>query len=190
MISFPKTSFFIYDIITYMFTPLSKRTLAFLAALVLLALSRLAPGFLPWLTLPLTLLILLILVSWLLPLLVESRTNRVRPEPALPASREARQIHSQLFIADLHADPLMWNRDLLRRHSYGHIDLPRLVEGNVALQVFGVVTQSPPGQNFEKNPSNKDQITPLVICQGWPLPTWNSRLQRALYQAARVCRQG
>jgi microsomal dipeptidase-like Zn-dependent dipeptidase len=169
-----------------MYTSISKRTLALLSTLVLLALSLMAPVFLPWLTLPLILLILLILVSWLLPLLVESRTNRVRPEPALPASREAHQIHSQLFIADLHADPLMWNRDLLRRHSYGHIDLPRLVEGNVALQVFGVVTQSPPGQNFEKNASNKDQITPLVICQGWPLPTWNSRLQRAVYQAARL----
>jgi microsomal dipeptidase-like Zn-dependent dipeptidase len=32
----------------------------------------------------------------------------------------------------MHADPLLWGRDLLKRASRGHVDLPRLIEGNVA----------------------------------------------------------
>jgi membrane dipeptidase len=49
--------------------------------------------------------------------------------------------HTQLFIADMHADTLMWpSRDLLERHEFGHVDLPRLIEGNVALQAFTIVT--------------------------------------------------
>jgi microsomal dipeptidase-like Zn-dependent dipeptidase len=61
-----------------------------------------------------------------------------RPPPqAAPILRGA--------IADLHADGLMWGRDLLQRQpGIGHADLPRLAEGGVALQVFTVFTVTPP----------------------------------------------
>src|SRR5215813_9648913 len=55
-----------------------------------------------------------------------------------PASEQARALHKTLLVADLHADTLMWNRDLLKRGDWGHVDLPRLVEGNVAAQSFTV----------------------------------------------------
>ena len=60
--------------------------------------------------------------------------------PTLPdAATEA--LHRSLFIADMHADSLMWpRRNLLEHHDYGHVDLPRLREGNVALQFFTIVT--------------------------------------------------
>ena len=45
----------------------------------------------------------------------------------------------------------MWNRDLLERADRGHVDLPRLREGHVALQVFSSVSKSPKGQNYESN---------------------------------------
>jgi len=36
------------------------------------------------------------------------------------------------LVADLQADSLLWGRNLLSASKEGHIDLPRLVEGNVA----------------------------------------------------------
>ena len=64
--------------------------------------------------------------------------------------------------------------------------MPRLLEGNVALQVFGIVTASPAGQNFERNEDGHDQITALAIVQRWPIPTWWSRLARADHQARKL----
>jgi microsomal dipeptidase-like Zn-dependent dipeptidase len=90
---------------------------------------------------------------------------------------------------DLHADPLLWGRDLLRRGTRGQADVPRLREAGAALQVFGVVTQSPSGQNIERNPAAaRDQVTLLAVASAWPPRTWTSRLERALYQAERLRR--
>jgi membrane dipeptidase len=69
--------------------------------------------------------------------------NRVEDAPRPTPTAEERKFHDDLFIADLHADTLMWDRDLLSEHGYGHIDLPRLQRGNVRLQVFSVVTKTP-----------------------------------------------
>jgi len=30
------------------------------------------------------------------------------------------------FIADLHCDELLWNRNFLKQVGYGHVDLPRM----------------------------------------------------------------
>jgi microsomal dipeptidase-like Zn-dependent dipeptidase len=92
-------------------------------------------------------------------------------------------LHEQLFVADLHADPLLWNRKLLKRHSYGHVDLPRMIDGNVALQVCAAVTRMPWGTNIELTVNNSDGITALIASRGWPPRTWTSLLQRTLYQA-------
>ncbi|MDJ0706993.1 MAG: dipeptidase [Leptolyngbyaceae cyanobacterium MO_188.B28] len=117
---------------------------------------------------------------------VDQSLNQVLVSPPYPTSPEASTLHQTLQIADLHADPLLWNRNLLNRHGYGHIDIPRLVEANVALQGFGVVTKVPQDINFEANSADTDQITQLVIAQRWPPRTWRSLLQRALYQAAKL----
>ena len=60
-------------------------------------------------------------------------------------------------------------------------------EGNIAFQVFGVVTKSPKGQNYETNPADVfDNITILAVLSGWPTRTWTSLFERAVYQAAKL----
>jgi membrane dipeptidase len=99
------------------------------------------------------------------------------------ASKQGRELHPQLFIADLHADSLLWGRDLLARSDRGHVDLPRLIEGNVALQVFTVVSKTPRKLNVEHNDDSTDNVLPLSILQGRPFSTWTSLTERALEQA-------
>jgi len=118
----------------------------------------------------------------------DRRLNTVTEPSAPRVSDDARRVHQSLFIADLHSDLLLWSRDPLARHDYGHTDVPRLLEGNVALQVFSVVTKAPWGQNYERTATDRDQITLLAMAQRWPFRTWSSLKERALYQAARLNR--
>jgi membrane dipeptidase len=116
-----------------------------------------------------------------------SRNSVVR-RPPYQVRDQDRELHTRLTVADLHADSLLWRRDLRRRGSSGHVDLPRLREAGVALQVFASVTQVPAGVNVERNAATRDLITLLAIAQGWPPRTWGSRLQRALHAAERLHR--
>lgn len=120
-----------------------------------------------------------------LPGYLDGRLNAAPPGP-YAASADARDLHASLRVADLHADPLLWRRDPLVRARRGHTDVPRLIAGNVALQVFGAVSKVPRGLNYEKNPADSDILTLLVIAQRWPTATWSSLLARALYQAQRL----
>lgn len=95
-------------------------------------------------------------------------------------------LHQTLNVVDLHADTLLWDRDLLKWGRRGHVDLPRLQQGNVALQVFSVVTKSPRGLNYEANSSSSDNITVLAMAERWPVETWDHLSERALYQARRL----
>ena len=117
---------------------------------------------------------------------LDHRMNRVEPASLPPVADSVTALHTTLTIVDLHADPLLWPRDLNARASHGHIDVPRLIEGNVAIQLFGVVTKTPPGQNYQQNRADKDRITLLAIASRWPPRTWHDLLQRALYQSARL----
>ncbi|MHB9796992.1 dipeptidase [Pseudomonas sp. MT3] len=117
-----------------------------------------------------------------LPGYFDRKMNTVAAPPPYPASDAATALHKTLFVADLHDDALLWNRNLLERHDYGHSDLPRLLEGHVGLQVFSTVTKTPRGLNYKRNGADSDNITPLIIAQRWPRATWTSLLERALYQ--------
>jgi len=55
------------------------------------------------------------------------------------------------FIADLHCDALLWDRNNLKKHIYGHVDIPRMQEANMAFQVFTIVSKTPKGINIESN---------------------------------------
>jgi len=67
-------------------------------------------------------------------------------------SSEARALHAAYPAIDLHADTLMWARwtgyqldvrhrpPLLRAAFMGHVDAPRMVEGGVGAQFFGLVS--------------------------------------------------
>ena len=127
-------------------------------------------------------------LSILIALLLERGLNRVRLTPPYSVSESTKTLHEKLFVADLHADPLLWKRDMLRRSNHGHVDIPRLVEGNVAIQVFAAATKIPIGINFEQNYSRGDLLFPLTIIQTWPPRTWFSLLNRALYQAEKLNR--
>ena len=102
------------------------------------------------------------------------------------ASEQAKALHENLLIADLHADTLMWNRDLLQKGRWGHIDLPRLIEGNVAVQSFTVVTKTPRGMNIESNSGDTDNITLLALAERWPVASLTNLTERALYMARRL----
>lgn len=103
-------------------------------------------------------------------------------------SPQAKGMHGRLTVIDLHADTLMWRRDLLSETKQGHIDLKRLQTGNVALQIFSSVTKTPRGQNYEANGADTDNITPLVIGQMQPVRTWFSLLERSLWHAEKLKR--
>jgi membrane dipeptidase len=80
------------------------------------------------------------------------------PRPAAPGrarlfgSPGARDLHARFPAIDLHADSLMWSRwvsyDLHARHDPplpfaalgGHVDVPRLLEGGIGAQFFGLVS--------------------------------------------------
>jgi microsomal dipeptidase-like Zn-dependent dipeptidase len=118
------------------------------------------------------------------PRLVDNRLNKTRARTF--ASQRARDLHRSLNVADLHADSLLWGRDLLARNSRGQVDIPRLIDGNVALQVFSMPTKTPRGLNIQRNTGDSDQIFWLALAQRWPISAWNSLTERALYQAGRL----
>lgn len=90
------------------------------------------------------------------------------------------------FVADLHCDALMWQRNMNSEHNFGHVDIPRLQKGHVAFQAFTMVTKSPDNMNFDNNGSDSDRITKLVIGQGRPLYAWFSLFGRAKYQCKQL----
>lgn len=136
----------------------------------------------------LALLIVVALVGFftLAPGIVERGRNQVVSAKLPEVSEQTQELHDSLEIVDTHADTLMWNRDLLKRADRGHVDLPRLEDGNVALQVFSSVSKSPKGQNYDSNSADSDNITLLTIAQLQPPRTWFSLLERSLYHAERL----
>ena len=131
--------------------------------------------------------ILCVLTLSLLPTFLDKSMNPVSDHSAYLVSKKAQEMHKSLIVGDWHADSALWNRDLKKTYDYGHVDIPRLQKGNVALQMFTTVTKSPAGQNYEKNNSDsRDNITALAIVQRWPIKTWFSLYERALYQSNKI----
>lgn len=139
-------------------------------------------------TLAVVLLLLLGAFFFVVPAQLEKRLNVSLNPPPYLASERAVELHKKLLVADLHADSLLWDRDLLDRATRGHVDVPRLIEGNVALQAFTVVTKTPYvwKMNIERNDDKTDNIKILAIAERWPTATWSSLTERALYQASKL----
>lgn len=122
---------------------------------------------------------------------LDRRLNRVVADPDAPQPTAADiAFHRTLFVADLHADTLKWERDLLERSAVGHVDLPRLVEGNVGLQVFTIVTKSPIPRAHPEHPGVRCVVGRgvnvaglLSFVQG--RPAWSLR-ERAYHQIRRL----
>lgn len=133
------------------------------------------------------LVVVLLAVFAFAPGFVEKDLNPIVATSHVKVSARALALHRSRVVADLHADSLLWGRDLLARASRGQVDVPRLREANVAIQMFTIVTKSPHGLNIERNDAaTADDITRLALVQRWPPRTWRSLAERALYQAGRL----
>ncbi len=107
----------------------------------------------------------------------------VDPEAPVPTDADV-DLHRSMFVVDLHADTLKWERDLLERSAFGHADVPRLREGNVSLQGFTIVTKSPLRMPWRDSVSARspDTNTLLSLMQGRPM---FSLRDRAFHQIER-----
>ena len=137
----------------------------------------------------LALLVILLLTSGriFLPSWLDKQMNPVSDHLPFVVSDKARDLHKTLLIGDWHSDSALWNRNLSKTYDYGHEDIPRMQTGNIALQMFTTVTKSPSGQNYDSNETaSRDNITSLAIVQGWPIKTWSSLTERAIFQAEKI----
>jgi membrane dipeptidase len=128
-----------------------------------------------------------------LPNFIDASINFVDPDvKALSQSipDEVLEFHQSLFIGDMHADTLLWpKRNPLVKNEHGHVDIPRLLEGNVALQAFTIVTQTPAKMNFDHNakPSlAQDSITQKALLELWGIDCVTSLAARTLFQTKRL----
>ncbi|MCP3731971.1 dipeptidase [Sphingomonas sp. MG17] len=141
-----------------------------------------------WLWLLALLLLALLAFFALAPGIVERGMNKVVATTLPTVTPQTRKLHASLQIADLHEDTLMWKRDVLTRSGQGQVDLPRLIDGNVALQVFSSVSKTPKNQNYDANSADTDNITLLALAQLQPPRTWTSLLERSLFHAQKLDR--
>ena len=118
---------------------------------------------------------------------LDQLANHVSDHPIPTVSKEAEEIHLASFITDMHSDALMWRRDFLERNSVGHVDLPRLADGGVSLQVLSAGTNFPLGPSLfdRKSETWPDYYTAHARIHGWPHEAISSYLHRALYMANR-----
>jgi membrane dipeptidase len=123
---------------------------------------------------------------FVLPRYIANSLNTVINQPPYIVSDKAKQLHSKLFVADMHADSLLWKRNLLEKDSIGQVDIPRMFEGNVALQAFTVVTKSPRGMNIENNTGETDNIFWLALSEMQPFENLSSLTGRAIFQAKKL----
>jgi len=117
---------------------------------------------------------------------IDAELNSSTSYPPYRVTEAAKNLHDSLIVADLHADFLLWDRNFLKEHDYGLVDLPRMQKGNLSLQAFTIVSKVPKGINIHKYTADTDQITLLALAQHWPLKSLPSLKQRALFQAKKL----
>ncbi|MCK0134406.1 dipeptidase [Arenibacter sp. S6351L] len=130
-------------------------------------------------------LLLYFLATFIVSPILDKQMNLVEYSDPRQLGAEAKKLYKSLeFIADLHCDALLWDRDLTKKLDYAHLDFPRMQQANMSLQAFTIVTKSPKGQNFKQNSADAfDKITMLNFVQGRLPDKWFSLYKRAEYQA-------
>ena len=125
------------------------------------------------------------LATFIVSPILDKQMNLVEYSDPRQLGTEAKELYNSLeFIADLHCDALLWDRDLTKELDYAHLDFPRMQQANMSLQAFTIVTKSPKGQNFKQNSADAfDKITMLNFVQGRLPDKWFSLYKRAVYQA-------
>ncbi len=129
------------------------------------------------------LLILIVVFFFIVGKITDMVYNKVEEIPEIQLSQETKDLHSNILMADLHADNLLWDRDPLDRLNHGAVDIPRLIEGGYALQVFDAVIKTPKNQNYTSNTGDTDNIQLLAMANRWPIPAWFNLTERALHQS-------
>jgi microsomal dipeptidase-like Zn-dependent dipeptidase len=129
------------------------------------------------------LLILIVVFFFVVGKITDRVYNKVEDIPEIQLSQETKKLHSKILVADLHADNLLWDRDPLDRLSHGAVDIPRLIEGGYALQVFDAVIKTPKNQNYTSNTGDTDNIQLLAMANRWPISSWFNLTERALHQS-------
>lgn len=118
-------------------------------------------------------------------LLTVSRFLAPRPLPTaslgIALTPAAAALHRELRVADLHCDAVLWTRNLTRRANWGHLDFPRMLDGNCAVQHFLTVTEFPRRINGDNLTDVSDRLTMLGIIEQWPLAAVADQTARALY---------
>lgn len=114
--------------------------------------------------------------------------NTVRVAGPYPITARARALLARAPAADLHADSLLWMRDLTQRAGHGHADVPRLIEGGAGLQVFAVVTRVPAPMRMTGNSGRRDGLKRLYHAAKRPDLATADGLTRALDRAAALQR--
>lgn len=112
--------------------------------------------------------------------------NPVATPPPYRVDAATQALHARLYVADMHADTLLAGRDPRQAADYGHLDLPRMQQGGVRLQVFSIVTNMPLCLGFEQCAREPNLVALLAAAQGWPMRTWVSDRARALRQAEKL----
>lgn len=119
-----------------------------------------------------------------MPYMGDLLVNKSIMQAPYQTSDEAKELHQDLFIVDLHSDVLMNPRSLLKESAFGHVDVPRLTRGNVGIQGFTTVSRTNFSTDLHHVPSDSFDVMQLkFIAQGWPIKTWKSPKERTLYQA-------
>ncbi len=127
------------------------------------------------------------LVTMIVPKMADKEYNTITLSAPYEVSQTVKQKYNNLpFVADLHCDVLLWKRDISQRNDFGHVDIPRMIEANVALQAFTIVSKTPHNLNFDKNDDTTDDVTKVMIVQGRSPSTWFSLKNRALDQSERL----
>jgi microsomal dipeptidase-like Zn-dependent dipeptidase len=110
------------------------------------------------------------------------------PQPVITDAD--RGYHSQFLVVDLHADTLMWRRGLNESSALGQVDLKRLREGNVGLQVLTMPTRTPGKDDARQctDAANSDPVPILAMANGWPPAAWVTPYHRAIAQAEELKR--
>lgn len=70
--------------------------------------------------------VLIVPILLLLPVQVEKSRNRIYAQASFRPTQSALDLHKKLLIVDMHADSLLWDRNLLKRSTYGHVDIRRM----------------------------------------------------------------
>ncbi|MEM8858969.1 MAG: membrane dipeptidase [Chloroflexota bacterium] len=135
----------------------------------------------------LKILAVVLMIIWVIGSQIERFINRVdRNKPLPKPSPKSLKFHQDHFVADVHNDTILMERNFLRRSTIGHIDLPRAKEAGVNLLVFAEASLIPMGINADETDDSRQDILKYVYASRFSPQAFMTPFQRAIYQSKRL----